>query len=265
MIGKCKAVGGSSAGMEYLFQDKLEQSKERGYELDRNMILGERPSEIMSELKQWNADNGRELKNEVFSMVYSPAGADGKRLTDEQLRELGKEFMAKTLGIDPYTQPYYMRVHEDTKNKHVHIYTSRTDANGKTISDRHCQYRAMNTADELAKKHDLTRAKEIMQHRVENTKEVKEMLKKEVNQVLDRSTSWSDFKARASEKGIGIKETVNRQGAIQGYRIELGKLSFKASEIDRKITLPKLEEIFKQNTLDIAKVLTRSKDRGISR
>ena len=69
--------------MEYLFKDKLDETKERGYELDKNMILGDKPNEIMSELKEWNKDNARDLKNEVFSMVYSPAGADGKRLTDE--------------------------------------------------------------------------------------------------------------------------------------------------------------------------------------
>lgn len=251
--------------MEYLFKDKLDETKERGYELDKNMILGDKPNEIMSELKEWNKDNARDLKNEVFSMVYSPAGADGKRLTDEQLRELGKEFMAKTLGIDPNTQPYYMRVHEDTKNKHVHIYTPRTDANGQTISDKHCQYKAMNSADQIAEKHGLTRAKEVMENKLEVNKDVKEQLKNNIHQVLSKSTSWDDFKAKAGKKGIGITETINKQGAVQGYRIEVGKFSFKASDIDRKITLPKLDQVFKQNVLSIAKDLARSASRGLSR
>jgi len=265
MIGKCKAVGGSSAGIEYLFKDKVDETKERGYELDKNMILGDTPSEIMAELKRWNADNANDLKNEVFTMVYSPAGDDGNKLTDEQLIKLGKEFMGKTLGIDPNTQPYYMRVHDDTKNKHVHIYTSRTDANGKTISDKHCQYRAMNSADEIAQKHGLVRAKEVMTNKLEINKDIKDQLKKTVHQVLSKSTSWDDFKVRAGEKGVGIKETINKQGAVQGYRIQVGKFDFKASEIDRKITLPKLDQMFKQNVMSLAKDLTRNISRGFSR
>lgn len=267
MIGKCKAVGGSSEGMDYLFKDKLDETKERGYELDKNMILGEKPNEIMAELKQWNADNpnASEIKNEVFSMVYSPSGEDGKKLTDEQLTRLGKEFMEKTLGIDPNTQPYYMRVHDDTKNKHVHIYTSRTDCNGKTISDKHCQYRAMNSADQIAQKHGLIRAKEVMENKLEVNKEVKEEIKNSVHQILSKSTSWDDFKAKAGKKGIGIKETINKQGAVQGYRIQVGKFDFKASDIDRKITLPKLDQVFKQNVMSLAKDLTRNISRGFSR
>ncbi|SJN18720.1 relaxase/mobilization nuclease domain-containing protein [Sphingobacterium sp. JB170] len=262
MIGKCKAVGGSAAGMEYLFQDKQDQSKTRGYELDRNMLTGENASEIMSELKEWNKDNARNLKNEVFSMVYSPAGNDGKKLTNEQLTQLGKEFMSKTLGIDPNTQPYYMRVHDDTRNKHVHIYTPRTDLNGQTISDKHCQYRAMSSADEIAQTHDLIRAKEIMQHRIENANEVKHLLKKEVTKVLSNSTSWNDFKKKASTKGIDIVETVNKQGAVQGYRIKFDNQDFKASDIDRKITLPKLDAIFQNNIIENARTINRSKGIG---
>ena len=173
--------------------------------------------------------------------------------------------MAKTLGIDPNTQPYYMRVHEDTKNKHVHIYTPRTDANGQTISDKHCQYKAMNSADQISEKHGLTRAKEVIENNIEVNKDVKEQIKNNIHQVLSKSTSWDAFKTKASKKGIGIKETINKQGAVQGYRIEVGKFSFKASDIDRKITLPKLDQVFKQNVLSIAKDLARSASRGLSR
>lgn len=262
MVGKCKAVGGSSAGMEYLFQDKIDTSQKRGYELDKNMILGDEPSEIMSELKQWNSDNARQLKNEVFSMVLAPAGDDGRKLTDAQLVQLSKEFMAKTLGIDPNTQPYYMRVHEDTKNKHVHIYTPRTNTYGKTISDKCCQYKAIDSADQIAQKYGLIRAKEVMENKTELNREVKEQIKNEVNQVISKSTSWEDFKSKAKDKKIKISETINKQGVIQGYRIQVGKFDFKASDIDRKITLSKLEERFNKNALDMANELKIGAKRG---
>lgn len=123
----------------------------------------------------------------------------------------------------------------------------------------------MNTADQLATKYDLTRAKEIMLHKIDNAKEARELLKKEVNQVLSNSTSWDNFKEKAGLKGIDLVETVNKQGAVQGYRIKFAGHDFKASDIDRKITLPNLPHIFKHNVLNMAQEITKSVDRGLGR
>lgn len=259
MIGKCKAVAGSSEGLAYLFQDKQEQSKVRGYELDRNMLIGETPSELLSELKQWNKDNPKELKNEVFSMVLAPAGDDGKKLSDEKLRKLAKEFVAKTLKIDPEQQPYYMRVHDDTKNKHVHIYLPRTDYNGKTISDKLCQYRAIDSADQLAQKYNLVRAKELQKIKIEKLEIDKKELKNQIIDILKEVKSFDDFSQRAKKIGIEINPTINKQGEVQGYRIKSGKADFKASEIDRNITLSKIDKIFEQNIQQEQKQSIRSK------
>lgn len=261
MIGKCKAVGGSSEGIAYLFQDKQDQSKVRGYELDRNMLIGETPSELYSELKQWNKDNPKELKNEVFSMVLAPAGDDGKNLSDEKLQKLAKQFIAKTLNIDPEKQPYYIRVHDDTKNKHIHIYLPRTDCNGKTINDKFCQYRAIDSADELAKKYNLIQAKELQKIKVQKIEIDKKELKKQIIDVLKKAKSFDDFRKRANKIGIEINPTINKQGEVQGYRIKSGKTDFKASEIDRNITLSKIDKIFEQNIQQEQKQSIRPKMR----
>ena len=261
MIGKCKAVGGSSEGIAYLFQDKQDKSKVRGYELDRNMLIGETPGELLSELKQWNKDNPKDLKNEVFSMVLAPAGDDEKKLNDEKLRKLAKEFVAKTLKIDPEKQPYYMRVHDDTKNKHIHIYLPRTDYKGKTISDKLCQYRAIDSADELAQKYNLVRAKELQKVKIEKLEIDKKELKKQITDILKKAKSFDDFSERAKKIGIEIKPTINKQGEVQGYRIKSGKADFKASEIDRNITLSKIDKIFEQNIQQEQKQSIRPKMR----
>jgi len=182
MIGKCKAVGGSSEGIAYLFQDKQDKSKVRGYELDRNMLIGETPGELLSELKQWNKDNPKDLKNEVFSMVLAPAGDDGKKLSDEKLK-------IEKLEID------------------------------------------------------------------------KKELKKQVTDVLKKAKSFNDFSERAKKIGIEIKPTINKQGEVQGYRIKSGKADFKASEIDRNITLSKIDKIFEQNIQQEQKQSIRPKMR----
>lgn len=265
MIGKCKAVGGSSAGIIYLFQDKQDPTKERGYELDRNMLIGETPNSIISELKEWNNDNAKELKNQVFSMVLAPAGEDGKKLSDAQLLQLSKEFVANTLNVDIIKTPYYMRIHDDTKNKHVHIYLPRTDQNGKTISDKYCQYRAIDTADELAKKYSLTRAKEIQQDKIEKLDIDKKELKNTVSNALHNSTSFADFRKKLADKGVQINTTINKQGNVQGYRLKNEKADFKASEINRNITLSKIDTVFEQNAQRIAQEQRQTRKIGIRR
>lgn len=257
MIAKCKAVGGSAAGMAYLFQDKEDKTKIRGYELDRNMLIGESPNELMSELKAWNRDNANELKNAVFSMVLSPAGEDGKALNDMQLRKLCQSFMQDTLGIDPSTQPYYMRVHEDTLQKHVHIYLPRTNAQGKTISDKLCQYRAMNAADRLAKEYGLTRAMEIQRENVQQLAMGRRKIQVQLNKVLKHCRSFEEFKEQSRSVGVEILESINKQGQLQGYRLKMGDVNLKASQVDRNLTLGKLDSLFQQNSIRIVQELSR--------
>lgn len=239
MIGKAKAVGGSSAGIEYLEPTKDMDSQKKGYELYKNMLVGDTPNDIMRELKDWNADNPN-LKNQVFSMVMSPAIEDGKKLSNVELHAMGREFMQKTLGINPDTQPYLMYVHTEKEHKHVHIYTPRTDANGQTIKDSFIGKKAQNAADEVAQAHKLTRAGEIGKERV---KELKTALKS----ISISSLSFSEYKEKAEQKGIKINLTINKQGETQGYKVEYKGNEYKASDVDRSLTIPKLEKGFEKN------------------
>ena len=239
MIGKAKAVGGSVKGMEYLEPERGLDEQKKGYELYKNMLVGETPAEIIRELKDWNADNPN-LKNQVFSMVMSPAIEDGKKLSNVELHAMGREFMEKTLGINPDTQPYLMYVHTEKEHKHVHIYTPRTDANGQTINDSFIGKKAQNAADEVAQGHHLTRAGEIGKERI---KELKTALKG----ISVSSLSFDDYRHKAEQKGMKINLTINKQGEMQGYKIQYKGNEYKASDVDRSLTIPKLEKGFEKN------------------
>lgn len=239
MIGKAKAVGGSVKGIEYLEPNKDMTEQKKGYELYKNMLVGDTPADIMRELKSWNADNPN-LKNQVFSMVMSPAIEDGKKLSNVELHQMGKEFMQKTLGINPDTQPYLMYVHDEKEHKHVHIYTPRTDANGKTINDSFIGKRAQNAADEVAQAHKLTRAGEIGKERINE-------LKTNLKNIARRSQSFEDYHFKALQNDIKIKLTINRQGETQGYKVEYKGNEYKASDLDRSLTIPKLQKSFANN------------------
>jgi len=58
--------------------------------------------------------------------------------------------------------------------------------------------------------------------------------------------------------------TINKQGQMQGYRVEYQGKDYKASSIDRKLTAPKLVPLFEQN-LKQQQVMKMDKGLGMSR
>lgn len=264
MIGKAKAVAGSAKGISYLQarQDKHPELA-KGYELSRNMLTGEKPGEIMRELKGWNDVNPAALKNKVFTLVMSPSITDGEKLTDEELETMGKEFLRKTLDVNPDLQPYYMYVHTEKAHKHVHIYTPRTDSEGQTISDHFIGKKAQAAADKVAAAHHLTRAKNVGQ-------EHRQAIKEELAAVSREAVSFDDYRLLAKKKGIKVVPTINHKGEMQGYRLEKDGHSYKASEIDRKAFLLKtLQPLFQFNATRKEKdaqqkIIANKKDRGFS-
>lgn len=80
---------------------------------------------------------------------------------------------------------------------------------------------------------------------------------------MHNSTSFADFGKKLADKGVQIQPTVNKQGNIQGYRLKSGKADFKASEIDRNITLSKIDKIFKQNSLRMDQEQNQTRIRGM--
>ena len=257
MVGKGKAVSGSSAGQSYLEKKEDGKTQKPGFELGRHMLLGETPTAIHREFQDWNKDNPQieRLSKKVFTMVMSPSIEDGDKLDNQELLKMGLEFMHKTLGIDPMSQPWRMYVHTEKAHKHVHIYTPRTDWHGKTINDSFIGYRAQRAADEVAIAHGLTRAKTVVQERTQT-------LKGALQQIAAQSVSFEDYTQRARKKGIEIKPTINKQGQMQGYKVEYQGNEFKASSIDRKLTAPKLQPLFDRN---LVKEKTISRDFGMGR
>ena len=72
----------------------------------------------------------RRTTNTVFHVSLNPSPED--KLTDEQLREIAREYMER-MGYG--NQPYIVFKHKDISREHLHIVSLRVDENGHKISD----------------------------------------------------------------------------------------------------------------------------------
>ena len=68
--------------------------------------------------------------NTIFYVSLNPSPED--KLTDEQLREVAREYMER-MGYG--NQPYIVFKHKDISREHLHIVSLRVDENGHKISD----------------------------------------------------------------------------------------------------------------------------------
>jgi hypothetical protein len=239
MIGKAKSCIGGGALANYVLGEN------KGYELDRNLLCGTTPKEIVEEIKMIQDLNQR-ATNKTFSLVLSPDIKDGKNLSDEQLKTMTQDYLNK-LGIDTEKQQYVAFVHTEKEHKHIHIIANRVQANGKLISDNHIGKRAQWIAHEIAKEKGLISAKEKMFENIKNIEKGTDSLKTEIykkhQEVLkQKPQSFQDYIKQMDLKGLELKPTINKQGQIQGFRIldKETKNDFKASEIHRSMSTSNL-------------------------
>lgn len=243
MIGKAKACKGGSTLANYVMKP------EKGYELLRFGLCGEKPTEIMREMRVIQNANQR-AKNKFFSLVLSPHKEEGKTISDKRLQEMTKDFM-KELEINPERQQFIAFVHTEVAHKHIHIIANRVQREGTLISDHHIGKRAQWAANRIAKKNNLISAKE-KQIKNLKSKRVEEKRHKAVRQKIKRKHDWVMSKDPKSMQiyfkmmnkvGVEVKPTINKfNGKVQGMRVkdlETG-LDFKASEVHRSMSLNKI-------------------------
>lgn len=249
MIGKAKSCIGGGALANYVLGEN------KGYELDRNLLCGTTPKEIVEEMKMIQDLNQRAI-NKTISLVLSPDIKDGKNLSDDELRTITKDYMNK-LGIDTEKQQYIAFVHTEKEHKHIHIIANRVQPNGKLISDNHIGKRAQWIAHDIAKEKGLISAKEKMFENIKNIEKGTDSLKVEIfkkhQEVLNQSPqSFQDYIKQMDLKGLEVKPTINKQGQIQGFRIldKETKSDFKASEIHRSMSASNLIKVGLKNDLN---------------
>lgn len=233
MIGLGKACNGGGALMNYVYDLK------RGYELDRNLLCGDSPKQLVEEFKIIQSLNQRGL-NKMLSFVISPDPKDVPKLNKNDLIEMSKEFL-NLLEIDTDSQQYVTFVHTDKDHLHLHILANRViQANGKLISDHHIGKRAQWAAHKIAMKRNLISAKNKMIENIK-TKDDLKVLKKKINSIHEtimkqKPPNFEVYKRNMMQNGVDVFTVLNSNGIVQGFNlIEFNsQIQFKASEINRQ-------------------------------
>lgn len=242
MIGKAKACVGGGALCNYILDYR------KGYELDRNLLCGTTPLEISEEFKILQSQNSRAL-NKTFSIVISPEVEDGKKLSDYELKKITKDFLIR-LGIDPKHQQYIAFVHNEKEHKHIHIIANRVKSDGRLISDHHIGKKAQWIGHDIAIERGLISAKGVMIETIKNQAKIIDSSWRTKREIFNRhkdiigsgKISINEYVGQMKNNGIEINFIYNNKNEIQGYRLLDKKtgLDFKASEINRQMTLPNL-------------------------
>ena len=125
MIGLGKSCNGGGALMNYVYDVK------RGFELDRNLLAGNTPKQLIEEIKLMQNFNSR-ATNKTFSFVLSPDPKDFSKLTYDNLKEMSKEFL-ELLDINPYEKQYVIFVKRYKDHLHINFIKKKRKENYKLI------------------------------------------------------------------------------------------------------------------------------------
>ncbi|RRJ86673.1 hypothetical protein EG240_15980 [Paenimyroides tangerinum] len=252
MVGLAKATKGSTQAIDYIMNDKGE-----AIELTRNYVMGENGQEVLAEFREVQRLNTR-CENNTYTFVLSPDASQAK-LSQEELLKLTQDHL-KNLGLENHQ--YIAYVHNSTKSQHIHIIANRIGFDGKAHSDSNIHLKAHESADKLAKERGFHTAKEITQMKRAMTLDLRKEINQAYTQCKNQSVSMDDFERLMSEKGYDVKMSLNKQGKIQGFRInerQTGQ-SFKASEISSNVRLADLNKSIETNkkTIEEAKKILQS-------
>lgn len=140
MIAKILGTSSSFPAIKYN-DSKIEKNKGELLELV-NFPFSELDMVTQKELKSFLDEASIIKKNENFKMIqfHATISCKGKEYDKSDLKDISKQWME---GMGYKNQPYVIVFHNDTKNNHVHIVSTRVDIEtGKKINDSNEGYQA---------------------------------------------------------------------------------------------------------------------------
>lgn len=155
--------------------------------------------ECMNDFMQFVPSHFRTEKP-VFHVSLNPHPDD--RLTDDQLTDIGREYMDR-LGYGD--QPYLIFKHEDIGREHLHIVSLRVDSNGKKINDSKEHERSKEITEYLERKYNLHPAegqKRYEQWELTPVDVSKGDLKRQIASVIKPVASMYHFQSMGEYKAV---------------------------------------------------------------
>jgi hypothetical protein len=238
MIGKAKSISHGVIAIDYA------SKKKEAIEIGRQFVIGTKGIDVLREFHTVNPNHN--LKNDTISIVLSPH----PKSTIDKKEDFFKKILNEYVNEMKFTDHQYVAyVHKDVPDRpHIHLYVNRCNINGDVYNDSFISKKSQRVSDLLAEKHGLIRAKEV-QERNDTYKDIlKDKIKATHQEILKaKPTKLDTYIELMASEDIQVKKVKNKQNEIQGLKIEYQGFSFKASEVDRKMSIKNLETSFKQN------------------
>ncbi len=266
MVGKAKCIGHTSNAVDY------GREKEGSQEISRNKLIGNSGYDIEQEFKVYQNLNSNTKLNTI-SVVLSPDPDDGRRLTNQDFKQITQNYLEK-MNLKEHQHIAYL--HKDRNHTHIHLYVNRIDDKGKAYNDSFIGKKTHHIADQIAKDKGLVSARDLMYERISNEKlnfkELKNSVyKKHQDVMFQRPKTFSNYIKQMNLKGLEVKPTINKQDQVQGFRIldSETKNDFKASEINRSMSIGNLVKQGLKNDLDkqlntTLKTVVKKQDLGLA-
>ena len=233
MISKAKSIKGSVASVSYIQNDEGE-----AYELMRQGIASDKPSDILKEFRMMQQCNTR-CDNNMISMVISPSSE--KKFNNTELKEILQQHL-KELKLDK--NQYLATVHMSTGKPHIHVLVNRIDYEGKAVSDQFISKRSQEISERVAKDRGLLTAKEWTKINDQTLSPVKEEIKQAHSFAKNNSQSYEQYKELMQNRGVKVVDTINKSGELQGFKVthKSSDLTFNASKVGKNVGVKDLLE-----------------------
>jgi hypothetical protein len=245
MIGKGKSIGHTTISIDYA------RLKEQGEELGRNHLAGDTGEEIAREFRMCQDLNGN-CQNNTLRVILSPTIEDGQKLSSDQLREIYGEFN-KRMGLEDKQSIAF--VHRDRAHTHIHIYANRIGFDGKAYNDSFFSNRCSKVAEEIARDMGLTTARDVaLEHQVNNQAHLDHIKNAHQVALQHKPRRVQDYIDLMKASKVDVEIVSSKTGSISGFRMKFDGKTFKASEIDRKMSFKNVVAIPKGITPNLSNI-----------
>lgn len=240
MIAKNIKGKGFAGCVRYVLNDTHELLEAEG-------VLAESAESIIRSFACQRSMRG-EIVKPVGHIPISFAPEDKLRMTNDFMLQLAKEYMQE-MGI-AHTQYIVVR-HHNTSNDHLHIVYNRIDNDLNLISVNNDYKRNIEVCKKLKDKHGLTYGtgkERVRREKLNHPDKAKYKIYDAVLKVLPLCKDENDLKELLLKSGIETEFKLSRTtGQVQGISFSYKNISFKGSQVDRKLSFANLKKEFSGN------------------
>jgi hypothetical protein len=252
MVAKARTISYGTAKLEYDANKTIDHIHVAS-EVCRHNLYGDTPGEITREMHDVQENHHRNLSKCYFDIVVTLSEQDADEVkSPEQCRELVEEYMnrlmTRELGLsqEQFRQIQWIAYqHERTDHnrnlRHWHVLANRVLQDGTVVSDSFIGKKAAKVANDISRERGFSVAEEISP---KNKEEIREAAFRILGGM--DTFSFDIFKMLMAVEGFEVREAYAKSGKLQGYYI-LSKsgTQYKASAIDRSLTLGRIENTWK--------------------